>query len=625
MKKKLIVGMILIIFSFSIILNLYKVEAYSEELDPENYITLPYIINISNGIGTGTISLSSSASGYTISYQKVDVTESTFNNINNKSKELNDYIEESTKTRKEKEANVKTLQTEYETLYNSGTATEEELTEAQNKYNEAYQDYQEFCDTVSANITKLQNEYNSLIPDYTSSWTTTTNSNNNVQIDFKNYSGTAHFILWVKIDNGTNTYYDMAGYTSTIEKPETVTINKTSSSVKVDETIQLTATSSKNSKITWTSSNSSVATVSADGLVKGIKEGTAVITAKGSERLATCTITVNPKTTTGTTDSEKEEWTDFSKAKFELKKEGISKSMIEISNITPKSGSQYYLFITSNNSKPNVTSDNTDEGILLKYDSDSKMFLTNDTSKVAKYVELNQDLYVTIIEKQLSSGSEKVVIYGKKLERYAEAKYSDAFHATFMSDDYTQLVTTFTHVGENNRKIQVKVGKITDTSILQKIKKQDSSGFADLLSLAKSSEGIYNKTVDADKDDWYAIEYTAGEGNTNGKSVIKLTGLQDDAYYFLYIKTDDENGKYISQEAVTLGQAEIINNNSWSLHFYGSDDFKWADFDNVEPDDTTAKENLPNTGVDTVIWMALGLMLVGVGIFSYRQYRKNNF
>lgn len=284
MKKKLIVGMILIIFSLLIGLNFYNVEAFSGELDPENYITLPSIINISNGIGTGTISLSPSASGYTISYQKVDVTESTFNSIQTKNKELNDYIEESNKTLEEKAANVKTLQTEYETLYNSGTATTEELTEAQNNYNEACQDYQEFYDTASANITTLKNECYSLIPNYTSSWTTTTNSSDNVQLDFKNYSGTAYFILWVKIENGTNTYYDMMAYSSNIQQDENVTISKTSASITVDETIQLTATSSTSSGITWTSSNSSIATVSSDGLVTGIKEGTAVITAKGSEK-----------------------------------------------------------------------------------------------------------------------------------------------------------------------------------------------------------------------------------------------------------------------------------------------------------------------------------------------------
>lgn len=623
MKKKFIVGIMLITFCFSIFSTYYKVSAYTGELDPESYIYLPETIYISDGIGTGTISLSSSASGYDISYQKIDITETTFNNIKNKSKELNDYIEENSNTLKEKEANLRTLQTEYKTLYNSGTATTEQLTEAQNKYNEAYEDYEKFYNTVSANITTLQNEFYSIIPEYTNSWTATTNTSNNVQLDFKNYTGTAHFILWVKITNGTNTYYDMNGYSSEIKQDETISINRSTASVKVDESIQLTASSSINSKITWTSSNSFIATVDANGLVKGIKEGTAVITAKGSEKTATCTITVNSKNDTDPGDEQVGDWTDFTNAKFELKKDGVSKAIIEISNVTPKENRNYYLFINSNNSKPNVTSDISDERIDLTYDSNKKIFKTTDSSRVAKYVELNQDLYVTVLETE-SYDNENIVLYGKKLERYDEPKYSDAFHATFMTYDTDQLVTTFTHSGENNRKMQIKVGKITDATILQKIKNKDSSGFASLLSFAKSNEGIYNKIVDADVNDSYAIEYCAGSGYSNGKDVIKLNGLKDDAYYFLYVKTDDENGKYITQEAVTLAQANVVDD-KWFMFFYGSSDFQWADFGDTNVDDTIVKGELPHAGTKTIIWTSVIVILIGFGTFSYIQYKRNNF
>lgn len=619
MKKKIIAGMILIIYIFSISLNLYKVEAYSGELDPESYITLPSMIYVSNGVGTGTISLSSSASNYDISYQKIDITESTFNNIQNKAKETNDYVEESNNTLKEKEANVKTLQTEYENLYNSGTATEEQLTGAQNKYTEAYNEYQKFYNTASANITTLQDEYYALIPNYTNSWTNTTNSSNNVQLDFKNYTGKVYFILWAKITNGTNTYYDMNGYTSEIEENETVTINKTSATIEVDETVQLTATSSKESTITWTSSENSVATVDSNGLVKGIKEGTTVITAKGSEKTATCTVTVSSVENTENRDGD---WTDFSNAEFELKKDGTSKAIIEISNVIAKDDSSYYLFINSNNNKPNVSSDMNDEILYMSYDKENKIFKTTDTSKVAKYVELNQDLYITILEKQ-SYNSENIVVYGKKLNRFDEPKYSDAFFATFMTIDTDQIVTRFTHSGDNNRKMQIKVGKVTDSTILQKIKNKDSSGFASLLSLAKSNDGIYNKTVDVNGND-YAIEYCAGGGWSKENEVINLKGLKDGEYYFLYVKTLDENGKYIEQEAVTLAQANVLDNH-WSMFFYGSSDFKWADFGNTEVDNTTADGNLPQAGVKEMIWTSFIVVLLGVGAFSYIQYRKNNF
>ena len=406
------------------------------------------------------------------------------------------------------------------------------------------------------------------------------------------------------------------------ETTETVTINKSSTSIKVDETVQLTATSSKNSKITWTSSDNSIATVSASGLVKGIKQGTVVITAKGSEKTAKCTVTVTSKETTdGNEDNI--DWTDFSKAKFELKKDGSSGAIIEISNVIPNSKSNYLLFITTTKNKPNVTSDNTDERIYLNYDEKTKTLKTIDSFEVAKYVELNQELYVSVIEKK-NFVKEKIVIYGKKVERFSEPKYSDAFSNTYMSYDSDLIATSFTHAKENSRKIQIKVGKITDTSILRKIKNEDSSGFADLMSFAKSNNGIYNKIVNADKDS-YKIAYRAGENHKDtGNSVIDLNGIQDDAYYFLYVKTDNEKGKYISNEAVTLAQASITDNEKWYLFFYGSSDFKWADFGTtVEKDKTTAPVVIPNAGVHTIIWITVGIALVGV--VSYKQYKKNNF
>lgn len=626
MNKKLIVGIILMIVSFSIFFNFYSVEAYSGEIDPKGYINLPSRIWIEDGIGTGKISLRAGISGYNISYQKVDINKNTFNTLENKNSEINDYIKEVNQKMKEKEANLDTLQAEYEKIRDSATATDVEKQEAYNKYNSAYQEYKQFYNTENANIKALENEFYALVPNYTSSWKDTTDSTNNVQLDFSNYTGQVYFILWVKITNGTDTYYDMGMYSSIIEKEETITINKSSASIKVDETLQLTATSSTNSDIKWTSSDNSVATVTSSGLVKGIKAGSVVITAKGDEKSATCTVTVTAKIieTPDEDNLDKEdsdEWTDFSNAKFELKKEGISGALIQISNVTVNKDNEYYLFITSNKNKPNVTSKDN-KGILLNYESDKKIFQANDFSKVARYVELNQDLYISVVEKQFASGDEKVVIYGKKIERFAEPKYSDAFHATFMTDDADQIVTSFTHAEENNRKIQIKVGKITDKAILQKIKNKDSSGFANLLSFAKTNNGIYNKTVDADKDDWYAIEYTTGGKSNN--SVIELNGLKDDEYYFLYIKTDDENGKFVSNEAVTLAQASV-NSNGWGLFFYGSADFKWADFGEVSSDESIAPGQIPQTGSNILIWLALGVAVVGIGTFSYVQYKRNNF
>ena len=73
MKKVLVFGIILILLIFLIPLKFSKVEAYTGEIDPENYITMPGQMNIVNGEAVNTISLSAEASDYTISYQKIDI------------------------------------------------------------------------------------------------------------------------------------------------------------------------------------------------------------------------------------------------------------------------------------------------------------------------------------------------------------------------------------------------------------------------------------------------------------------------------------------------------------------------------------------------------------------------
>ena len=76
-----------------------------------------------------------------------------------------------------------------------------------------------------------------------------------------------------------------------------VSINKSSASVYEGETVQLSATISPsnvtNKTITWTSSDTSVATVSTSGLVTTKKAGTATITAKTNNgKTASCLVTV---------------------------------------------------------------------------------------------------------------------------------------------------------------------------------------------------------------------------------------------------------------------------------------------------------------------------------------------
>lgn len=263
MKKK-IINTILIILGCLIAFNFYKVEAFSGELDPESYITLPSMINIQNGIGKGTVTLSPRASGYNISYQKVDISESEMNSIATKITALNNAIAE----------------------YNSASEANKSA--------------------ALARVNTARSEYYALLPDYTSSWTSTTNTSNNIQLNFGSVSGTVHFVIWVKITNGTNTYYDAMAYSTSI----------------------------------------------------------------------------TPSGSTGGSGSNE------SDIKIELKSEmGIAtlEPVIEISNLNENTGSRYYLVITSNSNKPNVTW-TSDECMSLKYNNTKKIFTLGNILPMAKCV-----------------------------------------------------------------------------------------------------------------------------------------------------------------------------------------------------------------------------------------------
>ena len=113
------------------------------------------------------------------------------------------------------------------------------------------------------------------------------------------------------------TYYGRTSQQFTIQKVNMcsgITLNYSSTTLLgKGDTVKLTGTVSPNEAtnktLSWSSSNTAVATVDANGLVTAVSEGSATITAKtqdGSNVSATCEVTVlNPLTITGTvSDSE---------------------------------------------------------------------------------------------------------------------------------------------------------------------------------------------------------------------------------------------------------------------------------------------------------------------------------
>ena len=118
---------------------------------------------------------------------------------------------------------------------------------------------------------------------------------------------------------------------------ESISLNMTEASLKVDETTTLTATvlpeTASNKTVAWTSSNEAVATVDANGVVTAIAVGEATITATttdGSDLSASCTVTVESVSTglpISVTPKDGSTVAELQKIVFEFSVEDYPKSM----------------------------------------------------------------------------------------------------------------------------------------------------------------------------------------------------------------------------------------------------------------------------------------------------------
>lgn len=331
----------------------------------------------------------------------------------------------------------------------------------------------------------------------------------------------------------------------------------------------------------------------------------------------TPTATPTPTPTATPTPTPDIEWTDFSNAEFKLEKEGTSGAKVTITGVEDQENSTYYLVIRDNANKMDVSSFDTDDinsYSKLIYDTSDNCFYTKD-SYIAGQVELNQELYATVLESNgAAAGETQVVCYGVKLTRYSEPTYNQAFYATHIVSGFTQIVTNFTHADYNDRKMEIKIGKITDMSILNKIKNEDVSGFSDLLKYAKSDSGIYDKTVDL------VEEY--GEMTYNTPFDLNLS---NNSYYYLYVKPDEENGKYYPVEGISFALEWTNDDGVWGLFFYGDESFSWTDevsaTSSTSEDNTTLTTTLPQTG-QTIAMAILGVVIIASGIVFIVKSRK---
>ena len=111
-------------------------------------------------------------------------------------------------------------------------------------------------------------------------------------------SGT-YYLHVLTVDNAGNKKETISSAITVTQLVTGVNLNTTTATLTEGDTLQLTVTiepdNADNKSVSWSSSDTSIATVGTNGLVTAVKEGIATITVKsndGSNKTATCTITV---------------------------------------------------------------------------------------------------------------------------------------------------------------------------------------------------------------------------------------------------------------------------------------------------------------------------------------------
>lgn len=601
---------ILLLLTLMLIAIVGTVSAHSVDLDPESLISFPFIVSE----GKGKITVKSSVTNYTLYYQNVEISNATYDEINtikeNGKAELS-TIERQMNSLKEEYNNLKTIKDEKYTTYQnaiSNNLTEEQINVAKTEYETAntnytnkVKEYNTKVDEYNAKVSQINNQVKDKLPMYNdSNWTKTTDGS--FKVNLTQFSGKKSFSIWAKLVTGTNTYYDQEIYSMNGTKPTevsvtSVSLNKSTLDIKVGETATLTATinptNATNKNVTWKSDNTQIATVDTAGKVTAIKEGTAKITVKTKDgnHTATCIVTVSK--------NDGIVWTDPSNIKFTVTEDFY----LKVTGL--KEDGKYYGFISNGKIAPTVP----DTGWI----ENENLPVTNKPGfSISKYLEKSGDIYVWIYETQIVNNvrQNKCIIEAQKIERPALKKIGTRMKCYFLNEETsTHLFEAYSY--ENARKINVKIGKVTDKSILRAIKNGETDCLQKLLDYAKNADSIYTGTVPLGRSE----------------SITNKLNLVNDEYYYVYMVLDDENGKYFLVEDVSLYQAltyEKDGKTSKNLFDYLNDNFKWnLGNDDTTIDNTTATGKLPQTGASIVIYVAITLVIVAGVIFAIK-YKKYN-
>ncbi len=401
----------------------------------------------------------------------------------------------------------------------------------------------------------------------------------------------------------------------------TITLNKTSATLPVNGTVQLTATALGGSgNVTWTTSNSSRATISASTgntiTVTGKATGSATITASYSGVTATCTITVSATAPTVSSVT-------VSPATLELDLNGTKTSNLSATVAGTNSPAQTVTWSSSNTSVATVTS----AGVVTAVAKGTATITATSTVDDTK----SGTCAVTVV-KSSSGGSGhwetsttpyRKALFGPTYNSASINSYSNSWSATnsdnatstsftvditnannnnngwsyirmgHKKNAYTSTITTASAVDQPIGKVDLNISGLTNPSCVTSVKLQydDDATFASPEELSYTvATGTQSVTIDEPEENlYYRIQVVCTDnGNTGSNGHIQLTEID---YY---------NSTFIADGAATVTSV-TVNPSSLNLDLNGSHTANLtATVEGEDDPDTTVTWSSSNTTIATV-------------------------
>ena len=393
--------------------------------------------------------------------------------------------------------------------------------------------------------------------------------------------------------------------------------------------------------VTWTSSDTTVATVSSTGVVTGKKAGKTTIT-------ATTTDTIVDDKTTSVEITVKNlsispvgpDLYDFSSAKIEMVKEkgvlfydakmyvsGIDTAKVK--SYAQEHHSYFYLYVSdkADTTLPTTFDDMqammTSSGKEISYPvvyslnllDNNKFEVSGDMNEL--YAKLGNDFYATILESHSDQTDGVLKVWPSKKDTNVTKPAQEAYGNKIkfdIFDSYTYMAVNEPSSG-NQKKMEMKVAKVNDIS-----KYTAENKYTNLMAdLKNTTNFVYDNQITFDRNG------TGGTNASNEELTTSHINFEKDAYYLVYAKLLGE-GKYNEVE-----DAE--------LYYYTGTMLKpVTEFDEEQPasggnavttpfnisgDNSIATKKIPQTGATPVFMIVLGsaVLVAGVFVVANKKYR----